>query len=129
MSKILVLDDNEELLNTLQLCFNITDHTIKTTSSKKDFYEQLDLFQPDVLLIDVRLGSQEDGRVICRMVRDDKRDFELPIILFSSSPQKLEDYKTYGADGILEKPFEMKDISNMLTSAIEHRLSALQNGK
>jgi DNA-binding response OmpR family regulator len=125
MSNILILDDNLELLDTLQLCFKETGYTVKTTSCKHDFYEQLDAFQPDILLLDVRLGS-EDGRVICRMVRDDKRYSELPIILFSSSPHKLEDYKTYGADGALEKPFEIKDISTIIDAAKEHRKIALE---
>jgi DNA-binding response OmpR family regulator len=120
MIKIVIFDDNAELLECLQLCLEHYEFKVKGTTDRKHFYWLLDNFEPDVALIDVNL-SGEDGRVICRMVRDDIKYAHLPIVLFSSSSHKLKDYNVYGADGTLEKPFEVKDISASLFAAIKKR--------
>jgi DNA-binding response OmpR family regulator len=120
MIKILIFDDNAELLECMQLCLEHYEFEVKGTTDRKHFYWLLDNFEPDVALIDVNL-SGEDGRVICRLVRDDIKYAHLPIVLFSSSHQKLKDYNTFGADGTLEKPFEVNDITTSLFAAIEKR--------
>jgi len=126
MSKILIYDDNAELLECLQLCLETYDFEVKATGDRKHFNWILETFEPDVLLIDVNLGG-EDGRVICRMLRDDEKYADLPIVLFSSSSDKLRDYQEYGADDVLEKPFEVKDITPRLTAAIEKRKERIRN--
>ena|ERR1035437_5136359 len=124
MIKIVILDDNAELLRVMQLCLSHYGIDVKGATDKKHFYSLLDTFEPDVLVIDVNLGL-EDGRVICRRLREDAKYLHYPVILFSASPDKLNDYKTYGADGKFEKPFKLKDISSLMLSAIENRKAAI----
>jgi DNA-binding response OmpR family regulator len=120
--KILIYDDNAELLECMQLCLENQDFQVKTTSDKKHFYWLLDNFEPDALLIDVNL-SGEDGRVICRMLKDDENYSAMPVILFSSSAGKLRDYLAYGADDVLEKPFEIRDVVSKLRAVIKPKLN------
>jgi DNA-binding response OmpR family regulator len=61
--------------------------------------------------------------VICRMLKDDKKYMSIHVILFSSSASKLRDYKTYGADDVLEKPFEIKDIEAKLRAVIKLKIN------
>ena len=61
---------------------------------------------PDILLMDVRLNGV-DGRDICKELKTRNAFKSIPIILMSSSPSKLKDYKKFNADDSLEKPFEM----------------------
>jgi DNA-binding response OmpR family regulator len=125
MLKIVIFDDNAELLRSLQLCLEHYGFEVKGATSKNHFYSLLDTYNPDVLIIDVNIGG-EDGRLICRTLKEDAKYEHLPVVLFSASPEKLHDYKTYGADEMLAKPFEIKNVSPCLFSAIEKRKAALQ---
>jgi DNA-binding response OmpR family regulator len=120
MSKILIYDDNADLLECLQLCLEEFDFEVKATGDRKHFHWLLDNFEPNIMLLDVHLGG-EDGRVICRSLRDDSKYSEIPIVLFSSNSEKLRDFKEYGADDVFEKPFEVMEIAPRLLTAIEKR--------
>jgi CheY-like chemotaxis protein len=124
MIKIVIFDDNAELLRVMQLCLGHYGIDVKGATGKKHFYQLLDTFEPDVLVIDVNLGA-EDGRIICRTLSEDAKYAHFPVVLFSASADKLDDYKTYGADGRFEKPFKLKDISSIMLSAIENRRAAM----
>jgi DNA-binding response OmpR family regulator len=120
MIKVLIFDDNTDLLECMQLCLESYDFIAQTTSRKDDFYSELEGFTPDAVIIDVNL-SGEDGRLHCKKLRKNKKYDHLPIILFSSDTNKLKDYEEYGADGTLNKPFDINEMSDLLTSTINKR--------
>ena len=120
MIKILIFDDNTDLLECMQLCLESYDYLVQTTARMSDFYSELDRFSPDAVIIDVNL-SGEDGRLHCKKLRKDKKYDHLPLILFSSDTNKLKDYEHYGADATLNKPFDINEMSDILTSAINKR--------
>ena len=122
--KILVFDDNADLLECMQMALEHFNCEVKGTTDRKHFYYLIDSFKPDALLIDVNLG-EEDGRVICRMIREDYNYNHLPIVLFSSTSKNLLDYGTYGADAVLEKPFDIKYLIPTLMFAIKERKSVM----
>ena len=122
--KILVFDDNAGLLECMQMALEHFNCEVKGTTDRKHFYYLIDSFKPDALLIDVNLG-EEDGRVICRMIREDYNYNHLPIVLFSSTSKNLLDYGTYGADAVLEKPFDIKYLIPTLMFAIKERKSVM----
>lgn len=43
------------------------------------------------------------------------------MILFSASPKHLENFEEYGADGIIEKPFGIKDLLEKIDAAVRSR--------
>jgi len=123
--KILIFDDNADLLECMQLTLEHYNCEVKGTTDLKHFYYLADSFKPDAVLIDVNLG-EEDGRDICRTLRSDYKYNHLPIVLFSGMSKNLADHGTYGADAILEKPFEIKFLIPTLMFAIKERKS-IQN--
>ena len=78
---------------------------------------ELFFFKPDLILLDVILNG-ENGRDICEKIRANKTKIRIPIILISANPDWLENCKECGADDILEKPFDIKN----LTLKIDHLL-------
>lgn len=63
-------------------------------------------FQPDVVLLDINVGDQ-DGREVCRKIKSQAEYNHIPVILISANHEALKFYVDYGANGILEKPFEL----------------------
>ena len=118
MSRILILDNSTDLLEVLEYFLIKKKYVVKTLNKADQLYEQISLFDPDVLIISVML-SGADGREICNALRKNIQTKHLCILLFSASNELLINYKTVGADDYLEKPFDL----DMLEKKIESLLA------
>jgi DNA-binding response OmpR family regulator len=120
MRNLLILDDNEDLLFAMQRLLSFYDFTVITAKDHKTFFDIFESAKPAIVIIDVLLGGA-DGRQICKKLREDPQNKEITLILFSASPKHLENFEAYGADGIIEKPFGIKDIIEKMDAAVLSR--------
>jgi DNA-binding response OmpR family regulator len=118
MGKLLIADDSVALLEALKYVLGRNGYEVKTLNNADTIYKEIDEFQPDLLILDIFLGD-EDGREICEQIRTIS---DLRILLFSAFPKYLENYKSYGADDFIEKPFELKDLMNKIESILRWQL-------
>lgn len=109
MQKILIADDNISILEILKLSLEQLGYQIKTVANKSDLFWTLRNFKPDLVILDVFL-DKEDGREICKKLREKYNLGSIPIILFSSNKYALSNFKEYGADVSVEKPFELVEL-------------------
>lgn len=107
MAKILVVDDVEAICESLTTILQYKHFEVKSVHSGDTVFTSLVSFQPDLILLDVRLGS-DDGRIICQKIKSSSLFSDIPIILFSASPNVLGNYREYGADDAVPKPFSIK---------------------
>jgi DNA-binding response OmpR family regulator len=117
MRKLLIVDDNADLLFAMQRLLSFYNFTVRTLQNSKTLPGEIASFRPEVILIDVLL-SGEDGRRICKDLRNDQRNSEITLILFSASPGHLINFHEYGADQAIEKPFGVKDLIEKIEGAI-----------
>lgn len=118
MPKILIIDDSIDLLEVLKYFLEEKGYEVEIASTQKDLKTLLKSFQPDVLILDIFLQG-EDGREICKDLRKEVETKDLCILMFSSSPKALIDYKQYGADGFIEKPFGLLEIVHKIEATLE----------
>jgi len=62
--------------------------------------------------LDVLLGTDVDGRDLCKEIR--KFNGRVPIILMSGRSDFLKDYEQYGANDVIEKPFDFEELLNKI---------------
>lgn len=120
MRKLLIVDDNGELLFAMQRLLSFYDFAVRTVQDHKNLSHEIESYKPDVILLDVLL-SGEDGRQICKSLRTDRRNDEITLILFSASPKHLENFRECKADGIIEKPFGIKDLLEKIDATVRSR--------
>lgn len=113
MSAVLVVDSSRDLLDMFSLMLKKHDFNCVTTDSTDGLYKQLQTNLPDILLMDTKLNGV-DGREICKELKTRNAFKTIPIILMSSSSDKLKNYKKYNADAVLEKPFEMNNLFEVI---------------
>ena len=80
-----------------------------TARNEKDLHYAMKKQLPDLLLMDINVDGA-DGREICQLIKTTEHTSHIPVVLMSSSANKLETFRKYQADDFLEKPFNLKDL-------------------
>lgn len=104
-AKILVVDDEPDLLAELAPLLQRTGYTVSTASNGHLALQLMDEFKPDLVVLDV-LMPRVDGREVLRQLRQGGN--WTPVILLTrvGSPTERAMSLQEGADDYLNKPFE-----------------------
>ena len=111
VKKILVVDDNRDILEIVEIILKNDGYGVKTLLDGNDTYQAVDSYKPDVILLDVCLGSS-DGREICKKLKNANLTKHIPVIMFSANVKSDDVSKECKANDFIAKPF---DIQNLLT--------------
>ena len=114
--RILVIDDDEDILSILDILFAEEgyDVVLQNTGTTAD---QVKLIGPDLILLDVRIGGfAKTGDEICAEIKRELELNDIPVLLVSAEADVRERASFCGADGFLNKPF---DINKLLVKVKE----------
>ena len=107
MKKILVVDDDDEVLETIQLILEIGGYDVEPLNDAEQIFERIEEFEPDLILLDVVLGKI-DGRVICSQIKSHIDTKRIPILMMSGLYDLKEISELEAApDDFMSKPFKM----------------------
>ena len=104
--KILVVDDDPDILEFLQVILEEEGYTVATTD-KGDYVEKLhDGELPNLILLDILL-SGKDGREIVKSLKSQEETRHIPVVMFSAHPSAEATARACGADDFIAKPFDI----------------------
>ena len=107
MKKILVVDDDDDVLETIQLILEIGGYEVEPLNDAEVIFERIEDFEPDLILLDVVLGKI-DGRVICSQIKCHVDTKKIPILMMSGLYDLKEVQEMECApDDFMSKPFKM----------------------
>ncbi|WP_345949287.1 response regulator [Mucilaginibacter sp. PAMB04274] len=118
--KILVLDDDADILAIISYILTDKGFDVATLSGGEEIGKVIRQFNPDLVLMDVMLGSM-DGRMICKDLKHQPETSSLPVILISASHDLAQSLREDGApNDFIAKPFDIdklvKTVEEQLTS-------------
>lgn len=104
-AKILIVDDTPSARQMNAAILSKDGYEIEFASDAADCLQKLGTFKPDVILSDIVMPGMS-GFELCKVIKDDVRFRQLPLILISSLDQKedLVHGLESGADEFLQKP-------------------------
>ena len=105
MNKILVVDDDQDILSVVEILLSMNNFNVKTISKWEHIDHTIENFSPDLILLDVALGGA-DGREICKNLKKSNQTQHIPVILFSAHYDLVNNIKECMANGLVTKPFE-----------------------
>ena len=109
MKKILVVDDEKDILTIVELILTNYGFKVEAVDNWQDIPGKIKSFQPDLILLDVSL-SGSDGREICIDLKNKKETGHIPVILFSANEKFFENLGTCKPDAVIAKPFDVNDL-------------------
>ncbi|CAN5166886.1 hypothetical protein BH09PAT1_BH09PAT1_4410 [soil metagenome] len=116
--KILVVDDDRDILEPIELLLSLEGYMVQTTTKGEQIYGEVASFKPDLILLDV-LMSGSDGRTICKNLKADSAVNAIPIIMMSAHPSAKSDSERCGADDFIAKPFDIPDLLAIIKKYIK----------
>lgn len=108
---ILAVDDDPEVLGTLQRVLQRENFDVKAVNSGKKALAYLETAQPDLVILDI-IMPEMDGIAVCRQMRHDSRFTSLPVLFLTAkgSTDDIVDGLDAGADDYVVKPFELAEL-------------------
>ncbi len=109
MSKILVVDDDTDILSVMEILLTMKGFEVEVTAKGENTFPKINTFKPDLILLDV-LISGHDGRTICKQLKSNEETRHIPVIMFSAHPGAAATITDYGADDFIAKPFDVNNL-------------------
>ncbi|WP_411274573.1 response regulator [Daejeonella sp.] len=120
MSKrILTIDDDPDIIEFLDIILRHEGYDVISSSSPSNIFNTIQLQRPDLILLDINLGSY-NGLEICKAMRSYIRTGETPVLIISADNAIENAVKDFGATDIIQKPFD----TNLLIEKISYYLSS-----
>jgi two-component system OmpR family response regulator len=103
--KILVVDDNTDLVELYLTILGMKGYTVVGALSGRECLQELEKFLPDLILLDIMMAPM-DGWETLRRIREDPRAGDIPVIMVTGKQFVLEELVQYGdlIDGYIVKP-------------------------
>lgn len=125
-TKILVVDDDENICDMLRLYLENDGYEVKTAADGAEGVTYFKMYEPDLVLLDIMM-PKKDGWQVCREIREVSSK---PIIMITAKGEVFDKVLglELGADDFIVKPFEIKELSARI-KAVLRRYSAHDNQK
>ena len=113
MNKVLVVDDDKDILTVVKILLTMHGFNVEAISRWEEVFDKTENYKPDIILLDVALGGK-DGRLLCKQIKTEAKTSHIPVILFSANHGIVETFTDYLADDFIAKPFEIVNLINKL---------------
>jgi DNA-binding response OmpR family regulator len=115
MKKVLVVDDDKDLLVIMKSFLQKNGYDVKVTISCNEGLDIFYSFRPHLVLLDINVG-EEDGREMCKKIKAQAEYHHIPVLLISANHEALQLYGDYGANAGVQKPFELPALLSLVES-------------
>jgi DNA-binding response OmpR family regulator len=114
---VLVVDDDRNIREVLHNYFTLKGYEVLLAANGEQALELAQCEIPKAILLDINMPGI-DGMEICRRLRADEKTRLIPIVLITAYGATKAEASDAGADDIIYKPFDMRDLSIRLKSVI-----------
>ncbi len=112
MAKVLLAEDDQTMVSLMTTLLNMDGFEVVAADADEDIPAAVSRHQPDILVLDVHLSSQ-NGLDVLDTIRSGDADHKVRIVMISGLGLKDECIRR-GADDFLLKPFMPDELTQML---------------
>ena len=109
--KILIVDDEEDILHFLELVLREKGYEVVTASGGHDALTRAQMETPDLVLLDVMM-PQMDGWEVLKLLRVDEETADIPVAMLSARTEAKDRVQGLqeGAVDYICKPFSLQEL-------------------
>ena len=123
--KILVVDDDPDIVEILRYNLSLAGYEVKSASNGKECIKKAKLFLPQIILLDVMMPEM-DGIEACSLLQKIPSLVNTRVIFLSARNEEYTQLSAFdaGADDYISKPVKPKILLKKITSIIK-RINAV----
>jgi CheY-like chemotaxis protein len=130
-AKILIVDDDQDLRESLAAILEGRDYSVSMAGSREEGMEKIRSDKPDLLLLDVMMSEWQDGFEMARELKGDPELKDVPILMLTGVKDKTGiDFKSAAGDstwcpvdGFLEKPVQPEVLMEQIEKILSEKTS------
>jgi CheY-like chemotaxis protein len=111
-AKIVVVDDDQDIRDSVQAILEAQQYTVVTAADKTEGMEKIRTEKPDLAILDVMMPTGQEGFDMSRELKKDPEFKDMPILMMTGVKEKTGiDFKASAGDptwlpvdGFLDKP-------------------------
>lgn len=118
--KILIVDDEQDIVETLKFVLETNGYNILTAYDGEDGLNKAKELNPDLILLDVMM-PKINGYKISRLLKYDNKYKNIPIIMLTARSQEQDKLigKETGVNEYIAKPFEIDEILTLVKKYLD----------
>lgn len=120
ISKILVVEDDNDLREYLKELLLDNDYSVQTASNGAQALNIIQKNPPDLILLDLGLPTV-DGETVCMEVRKKHADIRVVILTARDDPSDVIKGLSLGADDYIKKPFNADELLARINARLRYR--------
>lgn len=118
--RILVVDDDEAILESLQIRLELEGYLVATTTQGAMVEQTATQLPASLIILDILL-SGSDGRAIAARLKHYPATKHIPLVMLSAHPSAREGALAAGADAFIAKPFEAQELLQTIAQLLKIR--------
>ena len=118
MSKLLLIDDEEDVRYSFQRIFDSPEIELATAASGEEGLKIIPKFKPDLVLMDIRMGGMNGLETLRRIRQSDPKLLVILMTAYGTTQMAIEAMKL-GAYDYLLKPFDALKLKELVGNALK----------
>ena len=118
MDKVLLIDDEEDVLYSFRRIFDQPDIQLNTANSGEEALKLVPRLKPDLVIMDVRMGGISGLETLRRLRQSDAKILVIMMTAYGTTQTAIEAMKL-GAYDYLLKPFDVPKLKQVVTAALK----------
>ena len=120
--KVMILEDDEATAELIKFYLKEEGFQVAISSKGEGFVDMVAEYQPDLITLDIMLPDT-DGFTIFRILQQDERTTDIPVIFVTVKEGDKEKGIKMGASGYVVKPFKEDELKETIKSILGKEVS------
>lgn len=126
-TKILVIDDEPNIVQTLQDRLEMNEYEVVTAGNGREGLERFGQEKPDVILLDVIMPIMDGHEMLEKLRKQpDGQDVSVIMLTARSQTQDIARANACGIDDYIVKPFDLSELLEKIEGVVEHRKAVMK---
>lgn len=120
MSRVLVIEDDADVVNLMEQLLEGEGHDVATARDGLEGLVKLTTSNPDVVLLDIMMPDVDGHRVLKQLLEENGGSVPFPVIVITGSPEGAAQARVLlGSENVFEKPFDPQPLLEHIRTVAE----------
>lgn len=118
MAKILIIDDNQDIVESMRTVLEDKKYQVVSANSGEQGLVKINQDKPDLIILDIMMETRDKGFDVAREIKKQKDTKDIPILMLTSIREKMGfDFKEEAGDQVwlpvddyVEKPLKPQEL-------------------